>query len=95
MVQWLGLQAFTAEGPGSIPGQGTKIPQATRHGQERKKERRYRNTDKQKIRVTLYSYHPEIPIANTLNWSFLSFLRAQHGAQHRTELPWLLRNEPK
>ena len=29
VVQWLGLCAFTAEGPGSIPGQGTKIPQAT------------------------------------------------------------------
>ena len=28
MVQWLRLSAFTAEGPGSIPGQGTKIPQA-------------------------------------------------------------------
>ena len=27
VVQWLGLCAFTAEGPGSIPGQGTKIPQ--------------------------------------------------------------------
>ena len=29
VVQWLGLHAFTAEGPGSIPGQGTKISQAT------------------------------------------------------------------
>ena len=29
MVQWLGVQAFTTEGMGSIPGQGTKIPQAT------------------------------------------------------------------
>ena len=28
-VQWLGLCAFTAEGPGSIPGRGTKILQAT------------------------------------------------------------------
>ena len=28
VVQWLGLCAFTALGPGSIPGQGTKIPQA-------------------------------------------------------------------
>ena len=28
VVQWLGLSAFTAEGPGSIPGPGTKIPQA-------------------------------------------------------------------
>ena len=26
--QWLGLRTFTAEGPGSIPGWGTKIPQA-------------------------------------------------------------------
>ena len=28
VVQWLGLHAFTAKGPGSIPGQGTKIRQA-------------------------------------------------------------------
>ena len=28
VVQWLGLWAFTAKGTGSIPGQGTKIPQA-------------------------------------------------------------------
>ena len=26
MVQWLGLNAFIAVGPGSIPGQGIKIP---------------------------------------------------------------------
>ena len=31
--QWLGLPVFTANGPGSIPGQGTKIPQAVQHGQ--------------------------------------------------------------
>ena len=29
VVQWLGLGAFTAKGPGSIRGEGTKIPQAT------------------------------------------------------------------
>ena len=33
-VQWLGLLALTAEGPGSIPGPGTKIPQATQRGQK-------------------------------------------------------------
>ena len=33
-VQWLGLRALTAKGPGSIPGQGTKIPQDVRHGQK-------------------------------------------------------------
>ena len=27
MVQWFGLYIVTAEGSGSIPGQGTKIPQ--------------------------------------------------------------------
>ena len=35
-VQWLGLQASTAGGPGSIPGQETKIPHATRYGQKKK-----------------------------------------------------------
>ena len=28
-VQWVGLRTFTARGAGSIPGWGTKIPQAT------------------------------------------------------------------
>ena len=28
VAQWLGLGAFTAVAPGSIPGQGTKIPPA-------------------------------------------------------------------
>ena len=32
-VQWLGLGAFTAEGPGSIPGWGTKIPQVAQRSQ--------------------------------------------------------------
>ena len=30
-VQWLGFCASTSGGPGSIPGLGTKTPQATRH----------------------------------------------------------------
>ena len=34
-VQWLGFRALTAKGPGSIPGGGTKIPQATRCGQKK------------------------------------------------------------
>ena len=38
VVQWLGLCAFTAEGPGSVSGQGTKIPQATQHSQKKKKK---------------------------------------------------------
>ena len=36
MVQWLGLGAFAAGAPGSIPGQGAKILQAAWHGQKKK-----------------------------------------------------------
>ena len=36
-VQWLEFCAFTAEGPGSILGWGTKIPQATWYGQKKKR----------------------------------------------------------
>ena len=38
MDYWLGLSTLTAGGPGLIPGQGTKIPQAMQCGQ--KKERK-------------------------------------------------------
>ena len=38
MVQWLRLYTFTAKGQGSIPGQGTKIPQATWCGQKKNKK---------------------------------------------------------
>ena len=37
MDQWLGLYVLTAEGPGSIPGWGTKTPQAKWHGQKQNK----------------------------------------------------------
>ena len=36
LVQWLRLQAFTAGGTGSIPGQGSKIPHATWRRQKNK-----------------------------------------------------------
>ena len=36
VVQRLVLGPFTAMDPGSIPGQGTKIPQATWDGQKKK-----------------------------------------------------------
>ena len=34
VVQWLGLQALNVEGPGSAPGSGTRVPQATQHSQQ-------------------------------------------------------------
>ena len=36
VAQWLGLHAFAGQGPGSIPGRGTKILQAAGQGQENK-----------------------------------------------------------
>ena len=36
-VQWLGLCTPTAKVPGSIPGQGTKIPHVMWCGQKKKK----------------------------------------------------------
>ena len=39
MFQWLGPHTFKAKGAGSIPGQGTKIPQAKWHGQKKKKQK--------------------------------------------------------
>ena len=35
-VQWLRLYTSSAEGAGSIPGRGTKIPHAAWHGQKNK-----------------------------------------------------------
>ena len=40
VVQRLGLGTFIAKGLGSIPGQGTKIPQDTWHGQKFKKKKK-------------------------------------------------------
>ena len=34
VVQWLRLCSSSARGMGSIPGHGTKIPEAMRHGQK-------------------------------------------------------------
>ena len=45
VVQWLGLCAFTAEGAGSIPGWGTKIPQATRCAVKKKKKVRLKGRE--------------------------------------------------
>ena len=37
-VQGLGLSSSSAGGTGSVPGQGTKIPQAMLHGRNKNKE---------------------------------------------------------
>ena len=40
-AQWLALCDFTAQGPGSIPGWGTKILQATQSSQKKKNKKLY------------------------------------------------------
>ena len=40
MVQCLGLCIFIAKGTGSIPGWGTKIPQAEQHSKKKKKKKK-------------------------------------------------------
>ena len=37
--QWLELCVFTARGMGSMPGWGTKISHATKHGSKKKKQK--------------------------------------------------------
>ena len=49
MVQWLGLCAFTAEDPGSIPGQGTKIPEATAQPEKTKTRNQNNNNNKMPV----------------------------------------------
>ena len=49
VVQWLGLRAFTDEGLGSIPGLGTKIPQAAWPKKRKEKKRKERETDRGRL----------------------------------------------
>ena len=45
MVNWLEICALKAEGPGSIPGQGTKITQAMQYREGRGKKERKENRE--------------------------------------------------
>ena len=47
-VQWLGCCAFTAEGPGSTPGQGTKTLQALWQNKNKNKNKQTKKREKQK-----------------------------------------------
>ena len=51
MVQWLGLQASTAEGTGSIPAQGTKISQAVPGVAKKKKKKRKKERKGKKTKI--------------------------------------------
>ena len=48
VVQWLGLCTFTAVSLGSIPGQGTKIPQVVWRGPKNKTNKQTNKKQKKK-----------------------------------------------
>ena len=52
MFQWLGLWVFPAKGLGSIPGWGTKIPQATKYDRKKKKIQNQIKPGRQKAILT-------------------------------------------
>ena len=58
-VQGLGLRALTAEGPGSIPGWGTKIPQASQCGEKIKKKKKKKS---QKVHTVWFHLHNFFPL---------------------------------
>ena len=85
-VQWLGLQALTAEGVGPIPGPGTKIPQAAvwpkqkQNKKKRKKGEARRKLPQQTTKIiTPYTVYWEAlnqilsNYSMILNFSALSF----------------------
>ena len=58
MVQCLRLHALTAKGLGSIPGWGTKILQAMRHG--KKKNIILHNSFRLEIQVHHFFFHSDV-----------------------------------
>ena len=78
LVQWLGLQAFTAKGKGSIPGSGSKIPRAGWHGQKKKQTKRPQKEGKEPVPTLL------CPSASGLGSDRLIHQRAASAPS----LPW-------
>ena len=61
MVLWLRFHASNAGGKDSIPGQGTKIPQAVWHGQKKKQKlKKKKKNNIKKKGIHLFKYRQEI-----------------------------------
>ena len=45
VVQWLGFRALNVEGPGSVLGWGTRVPQATQRSQQNKQNKTKKSDD--------------------------------------------------
>ena len=71
MIQWLGLLTVTVEGLGSIPGWGTKIPQAMPMQQKKKKEKKNKHERSASVNLPLVNFYPYL-------LSLLKELKEQH-----------------
>ena len=83
-VQWLGLWAFTAEGPGLIPGRGTKIPRAS-YCAKKKKRKETKQTKNALMWISIWYWPYHILNINMFNdHSFIhqhAFRRCQLGSR--------------
>ena len=70
----VGSRCFRRRGPCSIPGQGTKIPQAARHGQkkERKKERKEEEEENAALEILVTSSGSQI-VSVLWKWLIVDF----------------------
>ena len=73
-VQWLRFGAFIARGLGSVPGQGTKIPQASLCSQKKKKKKRF--------------WWPGPRMGAQAFWPLMSFPPSQHPSVAWGFLPY-------
>ena len=79
VVQWLRLQACTAGGTDSIPGQGTKIPHAAQCGRKKKKEKKIWMT-----RITRQVIFPYYFLSHVICMSVIKS-NVEHLSSHPTQ----------
>ena len=89
VVQWLRLCASNAGGAGSIPGQGTKIPHASWHGQKLKKKKK--NRLKGRNRKTSWEAVAIIQAKDSSGWVWAG---NNGGDEKWLKCAWVLRVAP-
>ena len=82
VVQWLGIHTLIVEDPGSIPGRGAKIPEATHCGRTKQKTKKPQPTNqiKQKIPQNTseaFSFFLQPPLISFLGGLMLSVMVGQ------------------
>ena len=93
VVQWLGLCALTAEGPGSIPGQGTKIPQAAWHSQKKKKEMRSKTYNYQTDHKYIKAFPWDTPLCPPSIYRTLLQVESSKRISSKSRCTYTLRTE--